>query len=51
MIIDAHCHIWERDLMKGDLAGEYFKRFPNRIIPFAGIDPRRGAAAVGELKR
>lgn len=114
MIIDAHCHIWEKSLMKGDLArfmdsvaeelgirdreniddgsierlikdmddagidktvilpldfdflfsgngftyrdynnlaGDYLKRFPDRIIAFAGIDPRRGPAAVSELRR
>jgi len=114
MIIDAHCHIWEKSILKGDLArfvdsvveelgvkdsesihdgsidrlikdmddagidktvilpldfeflfsgndftyreynnlaGDYLKRFPDRIIAFAGIDPRRGAAAVSELRR
>jgi hypothetical protein len=114
MIIDAHCHIWERDLIKGDmarlldsvfvelglkdkdklydgslerliremdeakidktvilpldfeflysgggltfrefndLAGRYLKEAPDRVIPFAGIDPRRGKAAAEELKR
>ncbi len=114
MIIDAHCHIWERDLIQGDmsklldsviqelgvkdeenirngsierlirdmdeagidktiilpidfeffyaageftfkdfnnLAGDYLKQFPDRIIAFAGVDPRRGVGAVTELRR
>lgn len=34
-----------------DLIGEAFRRFPDRIIPYAGIDPRRGAGAIAELKR
>jgi len=34
-----------------DLAGEYLRKYPDRIIAFAGIDPRRGAAAVDELRR
>jgi predicted TIM-barrel fold metal-dependent hydrolase len=114
MIVDAHCHIWERDLIKGDmvklmdsaiqglglkdidnayngslerliadmdeasiektvilpldfeflyaggdfsyrdyndLAGEYLRESPDRLIAFAGVDPRRGATAVAELKR
>jgi predicted TIM-barrel fold metal-dependent hydrolase len=34
-----------------DLAGDYLRRYPDRIIAFAGIDPRRGASAVDELKR
>lgn len=34
-----------------DLAGQYLKEAPDRIIAFAGIDPRRGRAAVDELKR
>jgi len=114
VIIDAHCHIWERQLMTGDfgrsldsavrvlglqneesilngsierligemdaagidktvilpidfeflyseenfsyrdynnLAGDYLKRFPDRIIAFAGVDPRRGTSAVDELRR
>ena len=114
MIIDAHCHIWEKDLVKGDmarivdsivvelgfkdkdnlyngslqrlindmdeagidktvilpldfeflysgggltfrdfndLAGAYLKEAPDRIIAFAGIDPRRGKAGEEELKR
>lgn len=34
-----------------DLAADYFKREPERIIPFAGIDPRRGEEAIEEVKR
>jgi predicted TIM-barrel fold metal-dependent hydrolase len=34
-----------------NLAGEYLKASPGRIIAFAGVDPRRGAAAKTELKR
>lgn len=34
-----------------DLAGAYAKQYPKRIVAFAGIDPRRGAAAVAELRR
>lgn len=34
-----------------DLAADYFKRAPKRIIPFAGIDPRRGKEAVEEIRR
>lgn len=34
-----------------DLAGRYAKEYPGRIIPFAGVDPRRGKAAVDELRR
>ncbi len=114
MIIDAHCHIWEKHLIRAgmkellesvaaelqirnpesiwngslerlirdmdeagidktvilpldfeflrsggefgfrafnDLAGAYAKKYPDRIVAFAGIDPRRGAAAVAELRR
>ncbi len=114
MIVDAHCHIWERKWLKGDMvrlmqsvidelgieneesiydgspdrliadmdedgidktvvlpldfeflytgggfsfrefndfAGECLKRFPERIVAFAGVDPRRGVAAVEELRR
>jgi len=114
MIIDTHCHIWERHMIRGgmrdlmesvavelhvrdpenlwngsaerlirdmddagidktvilpldfefmrggqgftfrdfnDLAGRYAREYPERIIPFAGVDPRRGAAAVDELRR
>jgi len=31
--------------------GEAYKKYPDRIIPYAGIDPRRGAGAIAELKR
>jgi predicted TIM-barrel fold metal-dependent hydrolase len=114
MIIDAHCHIWERHLVQAgmkdllesvaaelqiqnaesiwngsierliqdmdeasidktvilpldfeflrsgggfsfrsfnDLAGAYAQKHPDRIVAFAGIDPRRGVAAVAELRR
>jgi len=34
-----------------NLAGTYAKRYPERIIAFAGVDPRRGPAAVAELRR
>lgn len=34
-----------------DLIGDAYKRYPDRIIPYAGIDPRRGAGAIAELKR
>ncbi|MEW6444032.1 MAG: amidohydrolase family protein [bacterium] len=34
-----------------NLIGEAFKKFPGRIVPYAGIDPRRGAGAIQELKR
>ncbi len=114
MIIDAHCHIWEKDMIRGgmrklmesvavelrvrdprnlwdgsaerlirnmdeagidrtvilpldsefqcgsdgftfrdfnNLAGRYARQHPDRIIPFAGVDPRRGKAAVDELRR
>ena len=34
-----------------NLAGEYLKKAPDRIIAFAGIDPRRGKSGVEELKR
>lgn len=34
-----------------DLAARYATQHPTRIIPFAGVDPRRGAAAVAELRR
>ena len=114
MIIDAHCHIWEIDRIKGDmaglldsvikelgvrekdhlyngslerlisdmdeagidktvilpldfeflytggdftfrqyndLAGNFLRAFPDRIIAFAGVDPRRGVGGVAELKR
>jgi predicted TIM-barrel fold metal-dependent hydrolase len=114
MIIDAHCHIWERGLVQAgmkdllesvaaelqiqnpesiwngsierliqdmdeagidktvilpldfeflrsgggfgfrdfnDLAGAYAQKHPDRIVAFAGIDPRRGVAAVAELRR
>jgi predicted TIM-barrel fold metal-dependent hydrolase len=114
MIIDAHCHIWERHLVQAgmkellqsvaaelqiqnpesiwngsierlirdmdeagiaktvilpldfeflrsgggfsfrafnDLAGAYATKHPDRIVAFAGIDPRRGETAVAELRR
>ena len=114
MIVDTHCHIWERHLVQGgmkdlmdsvaaelriqnpeslwngsigrliqdmdeagiektvmlpldfeflhsggsftfrafnDLAGAYAKAHPKRVVAFAGIDPRRGVAAVAELRR
>ena len=38
-----------RDL--NDKAGAYLKKAPDRIIAFAGIDPRRGPSGVDELKR
>lgn len=34
-----------------NLVGDAYRRFPDRIIPYAGIDPRRGAGAAAELKR
>jgi predicted TIM-barrel fold metal-dependent hydrolase len=34
-----------------DLAGAYVKKHPDRILAFAGVDPRRGVAAVAELRR
>jgi len=34
-----------------DLAGAYVKRHPERLVAFAGVDPRRGVAAVAELRR
>ena len=34
-----------------DLAGAYARRHPERLVPFAGVDPRRGPAAVAELRR
>jgi predicted TIM-barrel fold metal-dependent hydrolase len=34
-----------------DLAGRYLKEAPDRIIAFAGVDPRRGPSGVEELKR
>jgi hypothetical protein len=34
-----------------DLIGEAYRKYPDRIIPYAGIDPRRGAGAIEELKR
>ncbi len=34
-----------------DLAGAYARKHPDRIVAFAGIDPRRGVAAVAELRR
>jgi predicted TIM-barrel fold metal-dependent hydrolase len=34
-----------------DLAGAYAKAHPKRVVAFAGIDPRRGVAAVAELRR
>ena len=33
------------------MAGEYLKKAPDRIIAFAGIDPRRGVSGVEELRR
>jgi predicted TIM-barrel fold metal-dependent hydrolase len=113
MIIDVHCHIWERDMAMGDMAemlssinarcgyrdlenifdgsaeriladmdeagidksvllaldaeftyrtgtpytayndyvGDLIRQHPDRIIGFAGIDPRRGKAAIVELER
>ena len=114
MIIDIHCHIWEKQLIRGgmrdlldsvaaelhlrdhealwngsaerlihdmdeagidktvilpldfeflrdgdgftfrafnDLAGRYVRKHPDRLVAFAGVDPRRGAAAVAELRR
>lgn len=113
MIIDAHCHIWERDMAMADMAemlhsinvrcgfrdlenifdgsaerilaemdeagidksvllaldadftyrtgtaftayndyvGGLIRQHPDRIIGFAGIDPRRGKAAIIELER
>ncbi|MGD0946771.1 MAG: amidohydrolase family protein [Candidatus Binatia bacterium] len=114
MIVDTHCHMWERRLVQGgmkdlmdsvaaelriqnpdslwngsigrliqdmdeagidktimlpldfeflhsgggftfrafnDLAGAYAKAHPKRVVAFAGIDPRRGVAAVAELRR
>ena len=114
MIIDVHCHVWEKHLVTGglrglldsvaaelriqnpesiqngsierliremddagidksvilpidfeflcagggftfrdfnDLAGRYAKSHPERIVAFAGVDPRRGAAAAAELRR
>lgn len=34
-----------------DLIGEAYRKYPDRILPYAGIDPRRGAGAIEELKR
>lgn len=34
-----------------DLIGEAYRKYPDRIIPYAGIDPRRGVGAIEELKR
>jgi hypothetical protein len=34
-----------------DLIGEAYRKHPDRIIPYAGIDPRRGTGAIEELKR
>ena len=34
-----------------DYVGDIVREHPDRIIGFAGIDPRRGAEAVGELER
>ena len=34
-----------------NLIGDAYRKFPGRIIPYAGIDPRRGAGAIAELKR
>ncbi len=34
-----------------DLAARYAREHPGRIIAFAGVDPRRGVAAVTELRR
>jgi predicted TIM-barrel fold metal-dependent hydrolase len=34
-----------------NLAGEYVKRHPDRIVAFAGVDPRRRVEAVNELRR
>jgi predicted TIM-barrel fold metal-dependent hydrolase len=34
-----------------NLAGDYVKRHPDRIIAFAGVDPRRRTGAVDELRR
>ncbi len=113
MIIDAHCHIWEKQWLQGgmrnllasvarelgvnedsicngsaerliaemdeagidktvilpldfeflyeggdftfrrynDAAADYLRRYPDRLIAFAGVDPRRGPSAVAELRR
>ena len=114
MLIDAHCHVWRREWLEGDLlkvldsvndqmrfidrenilegsperliadmdeagidrtvllpldyeflysgvslsyrdyndfVGEFVREHPDRLIGFAGVDPRRGAAAVTELRR
>lgn len=114
MIIDAHCHIWDKEMEKGelgdvleslnvqmgfkdrrniydgsierligdmdeagidktvllpldfefiyegggltfkkynDIVSGYLKRYPDRLIVFAGVDPRRGKGAVVELRR
>jgi len=34
-----------------DFVGEYIAQYPDRLIGFAGVDPRRGAGAVAELRR
>lgn len=34
-----------------DLIAEAYKKYSDRIIPYAGIDPRRGAGAIAELRR
>ena len=34
-----------------DLIGQAYRKFTERIIPYAGIDPRRGVGAIEELKR
>jgi predicted TIM-barrel fold metal-dependent hydrolase len=34
-----------------DKVAEYRDKYPERLIPFAGIDPRRGVAAIDELER
>lgn len=114
MLVDAHCHIWRKEWLEGDLVkvldsvndqmgyedrdnifdgslerlivdmdeagidktvllpldyefmysgpsmsykdyndfvGEYMKEYPDRLIAFAAVDPRRGAAGVAELRR
>jgi len=34
-----------------DFAAQCTRRYPKRLIAFAGVDPRRGAGAVAELRR
>lgn len=34
-----------------NLISEYLKEYPDRLIGFAGIDPRRGKGAIQELER